>query len=67
MINDFYKKYKIVKYSNITIGKDTKYFFFKFFKLKMAPSTFVYDKNGRLKQAFNQIVDMDTLVKETNN
>lgn len=67
LINEFYKKYGLAKYHNITVGKDSKYFFFSFFKLKIAPSTFVYDRNGNFKKDFNQIVDMETLLKEINN
>ena len=64
MIRQFSKQYKIASYPIITIGKDDKYFFLKFFNLKIMPSTFVYDKEGNFKKAFNQRVDMDPLLNE---
>lgn len=64
MINAFYKKYKISSFPIIVMGKDSRYFFLKFFRLRFAPSTFVYDENSNFKKAFHHIVDMDTLLKE---
>ena len=63
-INEFYKKYNIANYPIIVLGRDAKFFFFKFFKLHIAPSTFIYDTKGHFKKAFHRIVDMDTLLKE---
>ena len=64
MIAQFYNQYKIANYPVITMGRDDKFFFLKFFKLKIIPSTIVYDKNGNFKKAFNQRVDMDPLLNE---
>ncbi len=64
MLKQFYKKYKIADYPIITMGRDENFFFLKFFKIKILPSTFVYDKNGNFKKAFNQRVDMDPLLNE---
>ena len=64
MISDFYKEYKISKYPGITMGKDNDYLFLKFFKLKILPSTIVYDSNGKFKKIFRERVDMDILLKE---
>ena len=63
-IKKFYNEYKIASYPIITMGRDDKYFSLKFFKIKIIPSTIVYDKNGNFKKIFQQRVDMDTLVKE---
>ena len=64
MINDFYKEYKISRYPLITMGKDNDYLFLKFFKLKILPSTIVYDSNGKFKKIFRERVDMEMLLKE---
>ena len=64
LINDFYKKYKIADQHIITMGKDSKYFFLKYFRLRIAPSTFVYDRKGNFKIAYHHIVDMKTLLKQ---
>lgn len=63
-INDFYVKYKIANYPIITMGRDLKFFFLKFYRMKIIPSTFVYDEHGNFKKAFHQMVDMNTLLKE---
>lgn len=64
MIADFYKKYNIANYENIIMGKDGDYLFLKFFKLKILPSTVVYDGHGMFKKIFRERVDMDMLLKE---
>lgn len=64
MLTQFYNQYKITSFPKITMGRDDKFFFLKFFKLKIIPSTIVYDKNGNFKKAFNQRVDMEPLLNE---
>ena len=64
MIADFYKKYKIANYPDITMGRDTEYKFLKFYKLKILPSTIVYDSNGKFKKIFRERVDMEDLLLE---
>lgn len=54
----FYNDYKIVNYPNIIMGRDTKYYLPVFFKVVSLPSIYVYDKNGKFKQAFSGSVDM---------
>ena|ERR1035437_10803966 len=64
MLKQFYKRYQIANYPIITMGRDENFFFLKFFKIRILPSTFVYDKNGNFKKAFKQRVDMDPLLEE---
>lgn len=62
MMEHFYSQYKIADYPEITMGSDDKYFFLKFFRIRIMPSNFIYDKDGKFKIAFHQRVPMDTLL-----
>lgn len=62
MMKHFYTQYKIADYPEITMGRDDKYFFLKFFRIRIMPSNFIYDKDGKFKIAFHQRVPMDTLL-----
>ena len=64
MMKDFYIKYNLAAYPEIMVGRDDRFFFSRFFKLNMLPSTFVYDKKGNFKKSFRQRVDMDVLLNE---
>ena len=58
----FYHIYKIAEYPQITMGRDTKFFFPVFFKVRNLPSIFVYDKNGNFKKAFEGDVKPETIL-----
>ena len=60
---EFYKKYKIADYPQITMGRDTKFFFPVFFKVKNLPSIFVYDKKGDFKKNFEGSVKIDSVAE----
>ncbi|MEO8569823.1 MAG: redoxin domain-containing protein [Ginsengibacter sp.] len=57
----FYKNYKIANYPQITMARDTKFFFPVFFKVKNLPSVFLYDKKGDFKKAFEGSVKIDDI------
>lgn len=57
----FYKNYKIANYPQITMARDTKFFFPVFFKIRNLPSIFVYDKKGNFKKNFEGSVKIDTI------
>ena len=59
----FFREYKIAKYPIITMGRDTKFFFPIFFKVRNFPSIFVYDKEGKLKESFEGIVGVDKIAE----
>jgi len=52
-LKTFYTNYKIADYPNISVGYDSKYFFVPFFKAKFFPAIFVYNKKGKLIDAFD--------------
>ncbi len=60
----FYKNYKIANYPQITMARDTKFFFPVFFKVKNLPSIFLYDKKGDFKKAFEGSVKIDSIAAE---
>ncbi len=60
----FYKDYKIADYPQITMARDTKFFFPVFFKVQNLPSIFVYDKKGDFKKAFEGSVKMEAIEAE---
>ena len=60
----FYHIYKIADFPQITIARDTKFFFPVFFKVRNLPSLFVYNKKGNFKKAFEGDVKPDTLLAE---
>ena len=60
----FYKNYKIADYPQITMARDTKFFFPVFFKIRNLPSIFVYDKKGDFKKSFEGSVKIDKIAEE---
>lgn len=58
----FYKDFRIAHYPQITMARDTRYFFPVFFKVENFPSLFVYDKKGNFKKSFEGSVKMDDLL-----
>ncbi len=60
----FYKNYKIADYPQITMARDTKFFFPVFFKIRNLPSIFVYDKKGDFKKSFEGSVKIDAIAEQ---
>lgn len=60
----FYHIYKIANYPQITMARDTKFFFPVFFKVQNLPSLYVYDKKGDFKKAFEGDVKPDTILAQ---
>ncbi len=58
---DFYKKYKIADYPAITMGRDGKFFFPVFFKVRNLPSFYIYDKKGKFVKQFEGSVNTDLI------
>ncbi len=59
----FYKNYKIANYPEITMARDTKFFFPVFFKITNLPSIYVYDKQGDFKKSFEGSVKIDSIAE----
>lgn len=58
----FYKKYKIADYPQITMARDTQFFFPVFFKVRNFPSIFVYDKKGNFEKNFEGSVRIEDIL-----
>lgn len=62
----FYEKYHIAKYPNIKMGRDTKFFFVPFYRMKNLPYMALYDKKGNLITTFEGNHKIDKLVNAFN-
>jgi thiol-disulfide isomerase/thioredoxin len=60
----FYKVFRIYNYPQITMGRDTKFFFPIYFGVKNLPGIYIYDKNGRFKKSFEGDVKPETILAE---
>jgi peroxiredoxin len=60
---DFYKEHKIAGYSNVKMGRDTKFFLPPFYKIKSLPFQALYDKKGELITTFEGNVDITKVLK----
>ena len=61
---DFYNHYHITRYPQITMARDSKFFFPIYFRVRNLPSIFIYNKSGQLKKSFEGDVKPDTLLAE---
>lgn|SRR5690242_5363547 len=59
---DFYHHYQIANYPEITMARDTKFYFPIYFRVRNLPSIFIYDKTGHLKKSFEGDVKPETLL-----
>jgi hypothetical protein len=59
----FYQYFKLSKYPNIVVGRDTANFYLKYFKATGVPYTAVFDSRKRLKKVLNGQTDAATLAK----
>lgn len=59
----FYRYFKLNRYPNIKMGRDSSDYFMSYFKVTTIPFTAVFDSKKRLKQAFVNPVDAVQLAK----
>lgn len=62
-IKAFADEYKLENYSNIHIGRDTKYFLQPFFKIMNLPFMALYDKKGKLLTTFEGTTPVEKLTE----
>lgn len=60
----YYNHYKIANYPQITMARDNNYYFPAFFNMKTFPSTYLYDKKGDFKKAFEGAVNIQDIINE---
>lgn len=61
-IRDFCREFELHQYSNIFIGRDVKYFFAPFFRIKYAPFIAVYGRDRKLVRTFEGDTEIDMLL-----
>lgn len=59
----FYKDFGLGKFRNITVGRDTKFFFPNYFKVHYLPFLAIYDKKHRLLKTFEGAPKWEDLVE----
>ena len=62
-MKEFYGKYKLNKFENITVGQDFQYFLPSFFMVRNLPYLAMYDKKGNLLKTFEGNMKMDDLLR----
>ncbi len=63
-IRQFYNRYKLGRFSNVTVSRDTKFYFPTFFQVRNFPSYYIYDKNWNFRKFLEGDVTVATLAKE---
>jgi thiol-disulfide isomerase/thioredoxin len=61
-LTDFIEKYNLSRYSNISTGRDTKYFLQPFYKIGGLPYQALYDAKGNLITTFEGNVKIDSVL-----
>ena len=59
----FYEKYHLKEYSNILMGRDTKYFIQPFYRIRNLPYLALYDKKGNLITTYEGNVAVDRILE----
>jgi thioredoxin-related protein len=62
-MKEFYEKYELSKYNNITVGLDFQYVLLSFFRPRHLPYLGMYDKKGKLLTTFEGSLKMEELLK----
>ena len=62
-MKEFYEKYELSKYDNITVGQDYQYILLSFFRPHFLPYLGMYDKKGKLLTTFEGTLKMEELLK----
>jgi len=60
---ELYNAHNIAGYTNIKMGRDTKFFLPPFFKIKSLPFQALYDKKGELITTFEGNVEVTKVLK----
>jgi thiol-disulfide isomerase/thioredoxin len=61
-ITAFYKQYRLERFSNITLGRDTRYFFPPFYEATGTPFLALYDEKRKLVTTFNTSVPLEKIL-----
>lgn len=64
MMKNFYAKFKLADYTNITVGKDITYFLPVFYHISNLPYLALYNKKGELITTFEGAVPLHKVLQE---
>ena len=59
----FSDRYKLSKFSNIHVGRDVRYFFGPFYRIRFSPFLAIYDENENLLKAYEGGAKIDRLLE----
>ena len=65
-IREFCGQYKLMNYSNVHVGRDVKYFFGPYYRIRYSPFIAVYDKDRKLVRVFEGGAKIDKLLEAIN-
>jgi len=66
-MRSFYKQYKIAKYQNIKLGRDTHFFFPPYYKIVNLPFMILYNNKGKLITTFEGSTPITKLTQAFSN
>lgn len=62
-IRDFCREYELHQHKNIHVGRDVKFFFAPFYRIKYAPFLAIYDRQHQFVKAFEGDTKIDKLLE----
>lgn len=62
-MKSFYEKYDLHRFSNITVGQDTKYTLPSFYQIRFMPYLAMYNKKGNLITTYEGAMKIEDLIK----
>ncbi len=63
MLKEFYEKYDLQKFENITVGLDLQYVLAPFFRIRNLPYLAMYDKKGNLITTFEGTMKVERILE----
>jgi thiol-disulfide isomerase/thioredoxin len=66
-MKEFSNQYKLTSYPNIHLGRDVKYFFGPFYRIRYSPFIAVYNKERKLVKVFEGGANIEKLLDAINN
>jgi len=66
-MKDFCSQYKLAKYPNVHVGRDVKYFFGPYYRIRYSPFIAIYNKDHKLVRVFEGGAKIDKLLEALNN
>ena len=66
-MKEFCSQYKLAKYPNVHVGRDVKYFFGPYYRIRYSPFIAIYNKDRKLVRVFEGGAKIDKLLEALNN